>query len=243
MLVDAARELGSHAVLDVGCGSGATTLAMAQALAAGGQATGIDISAPLIAKARERARQQGSAASFVCADAQTHAFEAGIFDLVISRFGVMFFDDPVAAFTNLRRAVANDAQLRLVTFRPLADNPFMSVAERAAGSLLANLPPRRANAPGQFAFADRDYVLGILAGSGWSHGELTPVDVSCSFPLAALERYFTRLGPVGQVLRDADDDTRAEVVLRIRAAFQPFVQGTQVRFVAACWLIGGRAAR
>jgi len=239
LLVDAARARGARRVLDVGCGSGATTLPLARAV---GAAAGIDISAPLIHKARERARQQNSAATFICADAQTHAFEAGSFDLVVSRFGVMFFDDPVAAFTHLRRAVSNDGALRLVTFRPIAENPFMTVAERAAGPILANLPPRRPNAPGQFAFADRDHVLGILAASGWSQGELTPVDLSCAFPVAALERYFTRLGPVGQVLRDADDATRRQVIERIRAAFEPYVNGAQVRFDAACWSIGALAS-
>jgi len=240
-LADEALTRGACHVLDVGCGSGATTLAVARALGAGGQATGIDISAPLIEVARERARRQGVAASFICADAQTHAFDDASFDLLISRFGVMFFDDPVAAFTRLRRATSNDGALRLVAFRPIAENPFMTTAERAAGPLLANIPPRRPNAPGQFAFADRDHVLRILERGGWAQGELAPVDVACSFPAAALERYFTRLGPVGQALREADESTRTEVVARIRAAFQPYVQDTQVRFVAACWWISARA--
>jgi|SRR6185295_4641049 len=241
LLVDAVQQLGARAVLDVGCGSGATTLAVARALGSDGRATGIDISRPLIDMAHERARQRGSAASFVCDDAQTHDFEATSFDLLISRFGVMFFDDPVAAFANLRRATANQGALRFVTFRPIAENPFMTTAERAAGPLLANIPPRRPNAPGQFAFSDRDYVLGILAGSGWSHAELAPVDVACSFPVAALERYITRLGPVGQALREAGESTRRQVVERISGAFRPFVRDTQVRFVAACWMISARA--
>ena len=236
-----ADDGGARRVLDVGCGSGATTLAVARALGAGGHATGIDISAPLIDVACERARRQGVAATFICDDAQTHAFDDASFDLLISRFGVMFFDDPVAAFTRLRRATSTGGALRLVTFRPIAENPFMTTAERAAGPLLANIPPRRPDAPGQFAFADRDHVLRILGRSGWAHAELAPVDVSCSFPVAALERYFTRLGPVGQALREADEETRGRVVARIRAAFEPYVQGDEVRFVAACWWISGRA--
>jgi SAM-dependent methyltransferase len=241
MLVDAARERGAHRVLDVGCGSGATTLAMARALGKGGHATGVDISAPLIDRARERARQEGLDVTFICADAQTHAFEAERFDLVISRFGVMFFDDPVAAFAHLRSAASQHGALRLVTFRPIAENPFMTVAERAAAPLLTTIPPRRPNAPGQFAFADPAHVRAILESAGWRGAEFAPVDVPCSFPAAALQRYFTRLGPVGQVLRDAAEATRKMAIEKILAAFQPFVQDARVHFTAACWLVSAVA--
>jgi len=240
-LADEARAAGARRVLDVGCGSGATTLALARKLGAGATATGIDISAPLIEVARARALRQGLPVTFVCADAQTHAFDDASFDLVVSRFGVMFFDDPVAAFARLRRATSKGGALRLVTFRPIAENPFMTAAERAVGHLLANLPPRRPNAPGQFAFADRDHVSDILGRGGWVHAELAPVDFTCSFPAAALERYFTRLGPVAQALREADEATRRQAIARIRAAFDAYVQGAQVRFVAACWWISARA--
>jgi len=236
-LAGEAMSRGARRVLDVGCGSGATTLAVAQALGAGGQATGIDISAPLIEMARERARRQGVAATFICADAQTHAFDEASFDLLISRFGVMFFDDPVAAFTRLRRATSNDGALCLVAFRPIAENPFMTTAERAAAPLLPNLPPRRPDGPGQFAFADRDSVHAILNHSGWSGIDIRPIDVDCSLGEQDLSRYVTKLGPVGLLLQDADEATRARVAESIRGAYDPYVHGDQVRFTAACWMI------
>ena len=120
-----------------------------------GSCIGIDISEPMIAAARARAEREGTPASFICADAQTHAFEPASFDMIISRFGVMFFDDSVRAFANLRRAATDDAELRFVAWRSAAENPFMTTAERAAAPLLPNLPARRPDAPGQFAFADR----------------------------------------------------------------------------------------
>src|SRR5688572_3590636 len=104
LLSDEIARLRPRAVLDIGCGAGSTTLAAAQQLAAGGNAVGIDVSAPLIEAARGRARRDGATASFICADAQTHAFAPAAFDMMISRFGVMFFEDPVAAFANLHRA-------------------------------------------------------------------------------------------------------------------------------------------
>ncbi len=242
LLADAVDASGARSVLDIGCGAGATTLAVARTLGARGKVTGIDISDPLTAVARARAQREGLAANFIRADAQTHDFAPASFDIMISRFGVMFFEDPVAAFANLRRAATASAALRLMVFRSIAENPFMTTAERAAGPSLPNVPPRKPGAPGQFAFADRDRVQRILEDSGWTGIELTPVDVPCAFPVTSLERFFTRLGPVGQALRDADQGLRRQVSQRISAAFQPFVHGDEVRFVAACWMVSAGAA-
>jgi len=242
LLADAVAASGARSVLDVGCGAGATTLAVARTLGVRGNVMGIDISEALIAVARARAQREGLATDFIRADAQTHEFAPASFDMMISRFGVMFFENPVAAFANLRRAATASGELRLVVFRSVAENPFMTTAERAAGPSLPNVPPRKPGAPGQFAFADRDRVQRILEDSGWTRIELAPVDVECAFPTTSLERFFTRLGPVGQVLRDADDGLRQQVTQRIRAAFQPFVHGTDVRFIAACWMVSAAAA-
>jgi ubiquinone/menaquinone biosynthesis C-methylase UbiE len=137
-VVEAVSAASGHRVLDVGCGTGGTTVAAARALGAEGRATGIDISEPMIAAARSRAERVGVPASFIVADAQTYAFEPASFDVIISRFGVMFFDDPVGAFTNLRNAAAAGGALRLIAWRGPADNPFMTTAERAAAPLLAS---------------------------------------------------------------------------------------------------------
>jgi SAM-dependent methyltransferase len=232
---------GARSVLDIGCGAGATTLAVARALGPQGQALGVDISEPLLELARERERHEGTGARFIRADAQTYSFDAR-FDLMISRFGVMFFEDSVAAFANLRRAATGDCKLRCMVFRSIGENAFMTTAERAAAPVLRNLPPRKPNAPGQFAFANPEHVRGLLGNAGWSQVELVPVDVPCSFPEAALTRFFTRLGPVGQVLSEADETTRKEATRAIRAAFEPFVHGDEVRFTAACWMIAARAS-
>jgi len=242
LLADEVEASGANSVLDVGCGSGATTLAVARRLGGDGRIVGIDVSEPLLSLARERAQREGLATDFVRADAQVHAFRPATFDMMISRFGVMFFDDPVAAFANLRRAATPDGNMRHIVFRSIAENPFMTVAERAAAPLLPNLPPRNPGAPGQFAFADRDRVRLILENSGWNRVEIAPIDVPCAFPATALERYFTRLGPLGQVLREANEPAREEIITRVRDGFQDFVDGTQVRFVAACWLLCARAS-
>ena len=153
----------------------------------------------------------------------------------------MFFDDPIAAFSNLRRAARQDAGLRLIAWRSAADNPFMTTAERAAASLLPMLAARKQGGPGQFAFADPAWVRSVLEKSGWADVDIQPIDVVCAFPKAGLRSYLTRLGPVGRALDGADEETRARVLDTIIPAFDSYVQDDDVRFTAACWMISGRA--
>lgn len=242
LLVDGVAAGHADRVLDVGCGTGGVTLAVARRLGATGRSVGIDISEPMVAAARARAEREGTPASFVLGDAQDHAFEPAAFDAVISRFGVMFFNDSVRAFANLRRASADGALLRFIAWRGLAENPFMTTAERAAAPLLPDLPVRRPDEPGQFAFADPDRVRRILAESGWKGIDIRPIDVPCALPESELVHYLTRLGPVGLALGGVDEQTRAQVVDTVRPAFDPFVQGTEVRFTAACWLVEAHAS-
>ncbi|MFF4800765.1 class I SAM-dependent methyltransferase [Streptomyces sp. NPDC001351] len=242
LLVEAVATGRAGRVLDVGCGTGGVTLAVARQLGAAGRSVGVDISEPVIAAARARAEREGAPASFVLADAQDHAFRPAAFDAVVSRFGVMFFKDSVRAFTNLRRAAKDGALLRFIAWRDPAENPFMTTAERAAAPLLPDLPVRRPDEPGQFAFADPDRVRRILAESGWTGIDIRPIDVSCALPESELVHYLTRLGPVGLALGGVDEQTRAQVIDTVRAAFDPFVQGTEVRFTAACWLVDARAS-
>ncbi len=238
LLVD---SVSAGRVLDVGCGAGAVTLAIKRRFGAHSHCVGIDISQPLIDTARARASRAGATASFLRADAQRFAFESASFDAIVSRFGVMFFDDSVRAFENLRRAVRQDGELHFLAWRSPAENSFMTTAERAAAPLLPNLPPRRPDAPGQFAFADPDRVRGILEESGWAEIEIRPIDVVCTLPEQDLFRYITRLGPLGTVLHEVDEPTRAQVVETLRAAFTPYVHGNVASYTAACWMVGARA--
>lgn len=243
LLVDAVGAASARRVLDVGCGAGSTTLAMARRLAGQqGQCSGADVSAPLIAAAQARAERDGVPASFICTDVQTYGFARASFDMIISRFGVMFFEDPVAAFANLRRAARDDAELRFVAWRSASENPFMTTAERAAAPLLPNLPTRRAGAPGQFAFAEQQRIFSILEGSGWQEIDIQPVDAECTLSEEDLFGYFTRLGPVGQALQQVDEPTRRQIIETVRAAFDPYVHGAEVHYTAACWMVSAKAA-
>jgi SAM-dependent methyltransferase len=223
----------------VGCGTGSTTLALLQGMGPQGRVTGIDISDPMLAAARIRAERERLSASFVRADAQSYAFAPKSFDLIVSRFGVMFFDDPVEAFANLRRAAKSGAGMRLIAWRSAPENPFMTTAERAAAPLL-DLPERKKDGPGQFAFGDRGKVHDILEKSGWAEIDIRPVDVVCGMPERELTVYLNRLGTVGRILQEADEQTRARVMAVVRPAFDPYLDGAEVRFTAACWMISAR---
>jgi ubiquinone/menaquinone biosynthesis C-methylase UbiE len=242
LLVDAVAKRKAQRVLDIGCGTGSTTLAVARQLGPKGAAVGVDISEPMIALAKQRAGIESAPTRFLCADAQTHAFEPASFDMIVSRFGVMFFDEPVRAFANLRRAAALKASLQVIAWRSPAENPFMTAAERAAAPFFPEMPARRPDDPGQFAFADRSRVYSILEKSGWTEVDIRPLDVTCTLPEHELNAYISRLGPLGRVLQQADELTRSRIIEAVRAAFDPYVQGAEVRFTAACWMIGARAS-
>jgi SAM-dependent methyltransferase len=243
LLVDAVTARKAQRVLDVGCGTGSVALAVARQVGPKGRAVGVDISAPMIALAKHRAERESTPPLFICADAQTYAFDANSFDLIISRFGVMFFDDSVRAFANLRRAATPNAALHTIVWRGPADNPFMTTAERAAAPFLPEMPPRRPNEPGQFAFADRDRVYSILEQSGWTEIDIQPLDVACTLPARELTGYITKLGPLGRLLPQLDEQKRARIIESVRSAFDPFVHGAEVRFAAGCWTVRARAPR
>lgn len=241
LLLEAIAPAQPARVLDVGCGTGGTTLALGRRLGPGARCTGIDISAPMVEAARRRAASAGAALDFVCADAARHAFAPGSFDLVVSRFGVMFFDDPAAAFARLRQAARPGGELRFVAWREPEENPFMTAAERAARPLLPDLPPRVPDEAGQFGLAREARVREVLAQAGWESVACAPVDLPCGFPEAELAGYLARMGPVGRALETAGGALRERVLARVRSAFDPWVADGEVRFTAACWLVSARA--
>ena len=240
-LVASVVERGARSVLDVGCGTGATTLAMARAMGEGGRAVGLDISEPMIVSARENAQAAGVAAEFMVADAQTHAFEPASFEMMTSRFGVMFFPDPVAAFANLRGAMKDGAGLRAFTWRHPRDNLFMTTAGRAAKAFVPDMPAFDLEAPGQFGLCEEERIQRILGAAGWSGIEVAPFDFECEMPEAELIPFFTTRGPLGQVFGELEKATQGEVVDKLRAAFAEYVHGDVVRYSAATWDVRARA--
>ncbi|HZS35472.1 MAG TPA: methyltransferase domain-containing protein [Polyangia bacterium] len=237
---------GEHAI-DVGCGCGATTLALAAAVGPSGGVVGVDVSAPMLARARERARGLAHV-TFVEGDAAAHAFERRA-DLVFSRFGVMFFADPAAAFANLRGALSPRGRAAFVCWRKLADNPWLGVPLAAAKRIVPPLePPPPADAPGPLAFADPDRVRAILERAGFVEAAIAPFDHR--MPLgdgrgldAAVEHAIT-IGPTARLIAVANPDaaTLARVRREVREALAPHADASGVSFPAGAWIVTARAS-
>ncbi len=240
--LEQAAPRAGESVIDVGCGCGATALALAAAVGATGSVVGVDISAPMLARARERARGLPQV-SFVERDAATHAFEARA-DLLFSRFGVMFFADPSAAFSNLRRALAPRGRVAFICWRTLEENVWLAVPLAAARRIVqpaTPLPP--ADAPGPLAFADAARVQGILGRAGFADVRFAPFDHV--MPLgdgrgldAAAEQALT-LGPTARMLAAAnlDEATLARVRREIRDSLAPYAVSSVVSLPAAAWIV------
>ena len=240
-VVDVAGPVNGEAVLDVGCGSGATTFAAAWRVGPTGRAVGVDISPALVELARTRAGEDGiESAQFLLADAQTHAFQPE-FDAIVSRFGVMFFPDPVAAFANLRTALKPGGKLAFAAWRSPEENPLSQVPLRAAAPFLPETPRFEKDAPGRFAFADPDRVRGILADAGWRDIAIAPLDTTAPLSFDELMTMSLRVGPLNPILKDADEDLRDTIWDAVAIALEPYVKEGVAQMTSACWLVTAQA--
>lgn len=231
-LIDAARPKSGQSVLDIGCGTGATTRDFAQAVGPNGSVLGLDISTSMLAQARKSAASQGlTNASFTCADAQTSPLESAKYNHIVSRFGVMFFADPVAAFTNLYSGLVEGGQLTMACWGPFKENPWFTLPRRIATDLLGSPPSVDPRAPGPFAFADADYVLEILTKAGFSSASVTTLDIPLVLPgdaanAAELSSY---IGPANSVIRAQNGTAKdkAQIVAATKTKLQAFeINGT-----------------
>lgn len=242
-MLDLAAPSPGERVIDVGCGCGATTLSIAERISPGGLVTGVDISLPMLARCRERAKSAGlSNLEFVNGDAQVYEFSPTQADLVTSRFGIMFFEDPVAAFRNLRGALKASGRLAFACWQPLGANPWMSVPLMAAAPLLPQLPPPPdPEAPGPFAFGDADRVRRILGEAGFSKIELkaheTSLLVGGSASFDESIDFVLRMGPTARLLADASSDLQARIRDAVSGALEPFQTESGVSMDGASWLV------
>jgi SAM-dependent methyltransferase len=240
-LVALAPKAGER-MIDVGCGCGDTTLALAGRVGSSGSAIGVDICAPMLARARERAAESGIAnARFLEADAQTHAFEPGTANAVFSRFGIMFFADPIAAFTNLRTALAPGGRVAFVCWQQLMDNPWMMVPLMAVAPIIQLPPPPAPDAPGPFSFGDRARVERILGAAGFGAIRMEPctpdIVLGGGVDLDQATAFSVQMGPLGMLLRQAGPDAPAKVTGAVRDALAPYATPHGVVLPSAAWVV------
>jgi SAM-dependent methyltransferase len=229
-------------VLDIGCGTGHSTLEAARA-APEGMAVGVDLSSKMLAYARHRAGEEGVAnAEFVQADAQVHPFEPAAFDVAISSFGAMFFNDPVAAFTNVGRALAPGGRLALLAWRPLEENGWL-MTMRAALALGRTLPAPPLGAPGPFGLAGASRVREILQAAGFTGVKLAPVDEPVYLGRDADDAWtFVRgMGIVRGLTGGLDDRSKQQAIDNLRRAVDEAETPEGVLLPSAAWLITAQA--
>jgi SAM-dependent methyltransferase len=245
-LLDRARLARGERVIDIGCGCGATAIELAERVGPEGRVTGLDISAPMLERARERA-PANLPLQLILADATVHPFEAGASDLLFSRFGVMFFVDPVAAFANLRRALRPDGgRMVFAAWRPMAENPWFSVPLRAARARVA-LPeeaPPDPGTPGPFAFDDAARVRGILDAAGWRGIDIAPHEtvlrLAAPGEVEEAGRGAARVGPLARALAGAGEDVRRAAEAAAAEALRPYDGPGGVAMPGAVWFVSAR---
>jgi SAM-dependent methyltransferase len=221
-------------VIDLGCGSGRTTLELAARVSPGGHVTGVDISAEMLAGARERAaRLHVGNVEFVHADVQVHDLGEARFDAAYSRFGVMFFADPVAAFGNIRRALRPGGLLAFACWQSLFDNEWMLIPGAAVAEVTGSVPAVPGpDEPGPFSLADPGHVRAVLDAAGFGSVTIEPhadyVTIS-EDRIPEVARASFRVGGVREALREADDDVRQRALAAIEQALRARVQDGEVR--------------
>ena len=234
-------QLGER-VLDIGCGAGATSLLLAEAIGPGGAVTGVDVSQPMLKLARTRAHAKNI--QFLEADAAVYPFQRE-FDLIFSRFGVMFFADPVAAFANIHKAAGEDSRLAFICWRAVTENEWASLPYGIAKPFLPEQPVVDPTAPGPFAFADANRLRGILEKAGFSAVRIEPFQGYMNLGHAPAEAAFqstSLMGPTSRALRNADDTIRARVMGAITDAMARIeTGGGEIRLGTACWLVSAHA--
>jgi SAM-dependent methyltransferase len=244
-LIERAGAKAGERVLDVGCGCGATSLAFAREVGAGGFVLGVDISGPMLSRARERAPKQ-TPVDFVLADATIHPFDPGGFDLLVSRFGVMFFAEPAVSFSNLRRALRPSGRVAFACWREPRENPWMMTPVQAVYQHVPKPPPPAPDDPGPFAFASEQRVRRILGEAGYQAIGMEPVGISLDIAIGggldAAAKAALQIGPASRALNGHPPEVHAAAEQSVREVLAPFARGANVPLPGSVWIVTARAS-
>lgn len=236
--------------LDIGCGCGDTTLILADKVGLEGRAIGLDISGPMIGRANERAAAVETMGlpcpGFVLGDASSYAFKPAQTDLLFSRFGVMFFSDPTAAFANMRGALRPGGRTAFICWQPMALNDFFMVPTAAALTVLPAPEAPPADAPGPFAFGDKDRLNRILTDAGFSGISIDSLEIDMEVGggkgIEAAGRELTRTGPLARMVIDLSDELRERVTDAVIQALEAHASGGKVSLGSRTWLVSAKSS-
>lgn len=251
-LLDQAALRPGARVLDIGCGAGDLALQAARRIGPEGWVSALDLSAPLLAVARDRAARApagGAPIDWLLADAQSHDLGVAPFDAALSRFGVMFFTDSVAALAHIRRALGPGGALTFLCWRAMEENPWVTLPFEAVAEMVPDLTPQDPDSPGPFRFAEREKLVAILERAGFETIACAPLDRAILLgrdaggsdaAAEAAARFATEMGPVARVLRERDPALLAPAHAAVTRALAAHARQGEVRLEAACWLVTAR---
>jgi SAM-dependent methyltransferase len=244
-LIDRAKPKAGERIIDVGCGSGATSIAFAQQVGSSGHVFGIDVSGPMLARARASAPKELSV-DFELADATVYPFDPASFDLLASRFGVMFFAEPSRSFANMRKALRPSGRLAFACWREPRENPFFMAPLQAVYKHVPKLPQQAPEDPGPFSFASEARVHRILGEAGFTGIAMEPhnlaLDVAIGRGLDAAVQSALEIGPASRALEGHPADVRAAATNSIREVLSTFAKGETVPLPASIWIVTARAS-
>ena len=240
LLIEHAKPQAGERVIDVGCGCGDTSVAFAKRVGPSGRVLGVDISAQMLARARDVA-PANLPVEFALADATTYPFPEGAADLLVSRFGVMFFAEPARSFANLRKGMRRGGRLTFICWRGPRENPWLMVPLQAVYRHVPRMAPVGPEDPGPFAFASSERVERILGDAGFADIRIAPHDLSLDIAAgggfeSAVETAVI-IGPANRALEDAAPDARAAAIEAVRHDLKPFAKGNGVWLGGAIWIV------
>jgi SAM-dependent methyltransferase len=240
VLIDRAKVKTGEAVIDVGCGCGSTSFDLAKRVGPGGHVSGIDISEPMLSRARELA-PLGEPVEFVLADATVYPFAPANTDLLFSRFGVMFFAQPSVSFANMRKALRPDGRLAFACWRTPRDNPWMMLGLQEAYKHVPKLPEVKPEDPGPFAFASEERVHRILGEAGFMNIAMERVDllldIATGRGLEAAIESILAIGPTSRALDGQPPDKIAAATESIRSMLRSHLNGNSVSLGGSIWIV------
>ena len=243
ILFDRAAVVAGERVADIGCGCGATSIELASRVGPSGQVLGIDVSAPMLARARDRA-PRGAPLAFVQADATLHPFAPAGTDLLFSRFGVMFFAEPALSFANMRKALRPGGRMVFACWREPRKNPWLIAPLQAVYKHVPRLPEMAPDDPGPFSFAREVRVHRLLSQAGFADIAMEPhdlfLDLAVGRGLDAAVMAALESGPVSRALDGHAPEVVSAAATSIRSALAPFQKGESVPLGAAIWIVTAR---
>jgi len=244
LLIDRAKAKPGERILDVGCGCGGTSVALAQQVAPSGFVLGVDISAPMLTYARQIA-PQGLPLEFVLADATVHPFDPGTFDVLVSRFGVMFFAEPAVSFANMRRALRPDGRVTFACWREPRENPWLMTALQAVYKHVPKPPSPEPDEPGPFAFASEERVTRILREAGYKDIAMERCDLSLDIAigqgLEAAVRSALEIGPASRALEGHPPEVFEAAKASVRELLAPLMHGDSLPLGGSIWIVTARS--